>query len=442
MGVFYSVYTPKGYKPGQRLPMVIMFGSSTNSKANMTKLKPSLDRARWMGVVCGMMDSSDHQKEFLDTIIRDIPHTRLYLAATSCGISRVFNITAKRTDTFHGILSFCNYSTRYLNNESYCSGMMVAFLTSEFSARSDERLASQTRALTKSGCKVRQFTHAGYGGPTKTSIDDAIDWAETDVNERETTYLKGLYKKKKYSELYRKAAEWKALDTPRRPQCKYSAELIPLLERKAKRQLESIQKSKTVVSGLRWFIENWGPNCPSSKEAQTQFNTIGEGLAKGFSNSKTPLKTLKSFADDWKDQPFAKPVMTEFNRRGEAYYGRLSKSKPSSTALLKFAHYWDGCACILPAQEKLEAMASRAANKLLRSNSTTARQLTEYMKRWKGFESVKDIEAKYKEMAFEELEAIKAIDNKFSKRLRLQKFIKNFSNGLLVKKAKIMLTEL
>lgn len=193
----YHVYVPTAFAATKPSPIIIAFSATGAGNGIMNQLKTSAEKAGWLIVGCDKLknnmekagikekEAEAMEDEALNDILLSLPHqpNRVYLAGMSGGAERAYQISARRKETFAGILAFGGWLGGPENQGKlkYRRGMAVAMINGNKDKNAGSWIVSDTAALTHRSCHVKTFSFPGGHviAPPET-IDQAIRWLEED----------------------------------------------------------------------------------------------------------------------------------------------------------------------------------------------------------------------------------------------------------------------
>ena len=193
----YHVYVPTTFTTAKLPPMVIVFSPGGSGSGMLGQLKDSAEKAGWLAIGCdklknsmekeGIKDKEEEamEDEVLNDIFLSIPcqTNRVYLGGMSGGALRAYWISARRKETFAGILAYGGWlgGRDFQNKLKFCKGMAVAIINGESDKNANTWVAGDSAALRRRNCRIKTFPFPGGHVVAPTEITDKVmTWLEED----------------------------------------------------------------------------------------------------------------------------------------------------------------------------------------------------------------------------------------------------------------------
>lgn len=193
----YHVRIPASFNAATPPPMLIAFSAGGKGQFMVNTIGPCADKLGWITIGCDKLTNdikddklaNQMEDEVLEDIYRNIPHDarRVYLAGHSGGAMRAYGITARRKESFAGILAYGGWlGGPDYQKKPHGKYMSIAMVNGDKDAAANAWVQGDTQALKRGKCNVELFTFpGGHPMPTAPEItDQALRWLQEDWEQR------------------------------------------------------------------------------------------------------------------------------------------------------------------------------------------------------------------------------------------------------------------
>ena len=189
----YHVRVPPAFDPAAPPPLLIAFSAGGKGRFMADTIGPCADKLGWITIGCDKLKNDlpdgkltdQMEDEVLEDIYRNIPHDprRVYLAGHSGGAMRAYGLTARRKESFAGILAYGGWlGGPDYQKKLYGRHMAVAMVNGDKDDAANAWVQGDTQALKYRKCNVKVFEFPG-GHPMPTApepTDQALRWLQED----------------------------------------------------------------------------------------------------------------------------------------------------------------------------------------------------------------------------------------------------------------------